>query len=63
MNSINSVSPIEGDNKYNFIETVFGHRFLEDRLWGLEGNGATGTITTTYDSIRKPMFYAATLLT
>lgn len=58
-NSINSVSPIEGDNKYNFIETVFGHRFLEGRIWGIEGDGATGTITTMYGS---PMFYAATLL-
>ena len=58
-NSINSVSPIEADNKYNFIETVYGHRLLEVSMWGINGNGAEGVIT---EDNGKPRFYSEEVL-
>lgn len=56
--SAGNISPLT-EFKGDFRETVYGHRLLEDSVWGLNGNGASGVITK-YNG--KPRFYSEEVL-
>lgn len=53
-----SISPVTSGSA-NFLETVYGHKMLEDSMWGINGNGAHGMITGAYN---KPRFYSGEIL-
>ena len=56
--SAGNISPLTEFNG-DFRETVYGHRLLEDSMWGINGNGAQGVITK-YNG--KPRFYSIEIL-
>ena len=56
--SAGNISPLTEFNG-DFRETVYGHRLLDDSMWGINGNGAQGVITK-YNG--KPRFYSIEIL-
>ena len=56
--SAGNISPLTEFNG-DFRETVYGHRLLDDSMWGINGNGAQGVITKDNG---KPRFYSIEIL-